>query len=351
MSLELNGAAAEHLPDIEQVKDDLIERIRDRDYYMMMTAWRHHGGDPSFLSLFDIWAKSPMMWAESKPDLWLIYMCILLENNQVDAARKVFHKYRVHHGEKLVENYLPLAPFVAATPFSNDEIRKAAFVHDCLKANEQARLFESVVAGKARVAIVGNGPSEMGKGKGAEIDSHDIVIRFNNFATAGFEADYGSKTDIWVRGSGGDDIVDRVDADQFKLIVWEADYMHFPIHFDNLDIMVRYLAKDRRKCTNFSFKDHIDLREASGISFPSSGLVAFWKLYNLIGVMVHRVSLYGFSFLEANPNFHHPHYFTARDTDDARMRSAVHHPEIEAQFMRRMLNGEIVTPNFARKAG
>lgn len=47
------------------------------------------------------------------------------------------------------------------------------------------------------VAVVGNSSCELGLGKGAEIDSHDIVIRFNHFdVTAPFDTDYGKKTTV-----------------------------------------------------------------------------------------------------------------------------------------------------------
>ena len=47
------------------------------------------------------------------------------------------------------------------------------------------------------VVIVGSGPTLLGAGLGAKIDAVDIVIRFNRFETVGFEADVGTRTDIW----------------------------------------------------------------------------------------------------------------------------------------------------------
>lgn len=44
------------------------------------------------------------------------------------------------------------------------------------------------------IAIVGNSPCALGAKKGQEIDSHDIVLRFNNFHIKGYEEDLGSKT-------------------------------------------------------------------------------------------------------------------------------------------------------------
>ena len=64
-----------------------------------------------------------------------------------------------------------------------------------MEKSRDENLFKNLLEGK-RVAVVGNAPSEIGRKKGAEIDAHDLVIRFNNFRLKGFEDDYGSKTDI-----------------------------------------------------------------------------------------------------------------------------------------------------------
>ncbi|OCJ10222.1 hypothetical protein A6U87_28360 [Rhizobium sp. AC44/96] len=56
---------------------------------------------------------------------------------------------------------------------------------------------DSFEAGQ-RVAVVGNAPTLAGRKAGKWIDSHDIVIRFNDCRVRGFEADVGSKTDILI---------------------------------------------------------------------------------------------------------------------------------------------------------
>jgi hypothetical protein len=48
------------------------------------------------------------------------------------------------------------------------------------------------------VVFVGNGPSLIGEGLGEWIDSHDVVIRFNEAAMSGLASDVGTKTDILV---------------------------------------------------------------------------------------------------------------------------------------------------------
>lgn len=48
------------------------------------------------------------------------------------------------------------------------------------------------------IAIVGNGRSLLGGGKGAEIDAADNVFRFHFYKLEGFEQDAGSRCDYWV---------------------------------------------------------------------------------------------------------------------------------------------------------
>ena len=48
-----------------------------------------------------------------------------------------------------------------------------------------------------RVAVVGNSPCELGRGRGAEIDAHEVVIRFNAFdLSEPYQADYGRRADV-----------------------------------------------------------------------------------------------------------------------------------------------------------
>jgi Capsule polysaccharide biosynthesis protein len=78
-------------------------------------------------------------------------------------------------------------------------------------AGSRMRALEHVLANRAMftdlldvadgdIAIVGNGPQELGRGRGAEIDSHKMVVRFNTYSTSFPQShDYGGKTDLWVR--------------------------------------------------------------------------------------------------------------------------------------------------------
>ncbi|WP_428427366.1 glycosyltransferase family 29 protein [Pararhizobium sp.] len=51
------------------------------------------------------------------------------------------------------------------------------------------------------VAVVANGPSLERRGLGNVIDSHKLVVRFNNHAAAPKSVDQGERTDIWFRAA------------------------------------------------------------------------------------------------------------------------------------------------------
>lgn len=107
-----------------------------------------------------------------------------------------------------------------------------------------------------------------------------MVIRFNNYRLKGFEKDYGSKTDIWVRGSGGSDVEDRTEP--YRLVAWEADYDHWRVAHNHLDILYRQLCEGQ-KIYNFDWACHMSLRKASGVDFPTTGMVLIWEIFRKFG--------------------------------------------------------------------
>lgn len=267
--------------------------------------WHSSGSSSELLDLFSKICDNDSYWKQMKNDVWLIYICCLLETEQRDIAVRFINKYYSYHRSLDFERFLPLSNYLMNVDFSEVglvlppklkyNLTKSDKVFLSLKRN--SNVFFDLVKNKT-VAIVGNAGCELGQGKGEEIDSHDVVIRFNNYKTEGFENDYGLKTNIWVRGSAGEDIKYRNPSD-FDLVMWEADYNHFMVHFDNLETLYSDLSLYPLKISNFDEVTHNKLRKISGLEFPSTGILTVWAVYLAKGNL-NNVDVYGFSFINNN---------------------------------------------------
>jgi hypothetical protein len=70
-----------------------------------------------------------------------------------------------------------------------------------------------------RVCVVGNGPSTLKKSLGKTIDACDVVIRLNDFETAAYAEQIGTKTDLWFCGMGVQQKPRHKSPTQ-KVVVW-----------------------------------------------------------------------------------------------------------------------------------
>ena len=261
----------------------------------------------------------------------LIYIVAMLNIGKHQDATKMLATYVECYGKKDIWRYLPVAKFAKEQGITDENIEKAAFVFDKLEENRKNKLFEKLVEGKT-IAVVGNGPSEIGKGKGAEIGSHDIVIRINNYQIEGFEQDYGTKTDIWVKCSS-DDIEHKLRDDNIQLIIYEPDYLRH-------DLITGYLEalyESKREIDYFDFEDHVKLRTKLNL-FPSTGLVLAEKLLTCCNVA--KLDLYGFSFLAdcKNKNMKIHYYNTDKCEIEAKKRCSHHSFQKESEYLRKALN-------------
>ncbi|WP_104722500.1 glycosyltransferase family 29 protein [Helicobacter mesocricetorum] len=120
----------------------------------------------------------------------LAYMSIILKKSLKNELTTPILKLRGDAMEVLENFYDETAINLPQTPFIQLNKKLASLRDD----NEEK--FLNYIENK-KIMVVGNSPVELGKSKGKMIDSFDVVIRFNNFATQGFEKDYGSQTNIW----------------------------------------------------------------------------------------------------------------------------------------------------------
>ena len=268
---------------------------------------------------------------EFHPHEVLIYINACLNTNRIEKAQNLLNEFVNIFGLDEIWRFLPVAKFAKEQGITDENIEKAAFVFNKLEENRKNKLFEKLVEGKT-IAVVGNGPSEIGKGKGAEIDSHDIVIRINNYQTKGFEQDYGSKTDIWVKCSS-DDIEHELRDENIQLIVYEPDYKRHVV----IDGYMEALNDSLREIDYFDYEDHVKLRKKLNL-FPSTGLVLAEKLLTCCNVA--KLDLYGFSFLAdcKNKNMKIHYYNTDKCEIEAKKRCSHHSFQKESEYLRKALN-------------
>ena len=264
---------------------------------------------------------------------YLMWICLLLQKKEEGKAAWTLAQYVAGVNKlKHIEQFLPVADLAEKMGYTNDRIHKAALVFRALEKNKKK--FEKLIHGKT-VAVVGNGPSEVGKGKGSEIDAHDIVIRLNNYRTQGFEADYGSKTDIWVRGWGANDLLDYTAKNKYLFAGVTGNYYLIPLFFDfQLDILYRDLIENKINTGYISGGLYSQLTRLVEIE-PTTGFAALYAVKNL---GAKKLDLYGFSFQQQKADGYATHYFNDRDEKEARERSQSHSWDKESEWIRKLLD-------------
>jgi len=132
-------------------------------------------------------------------DIHIRYIILLLKQNKEQQALSILQKHIKKISEESICSWLPLAEFAYRIGIlKSKKLELPARVFRTLKNNMKNNILKELITGKS-IAVVGNGPQEIGKKSGTEIDSHDIVVRFNHYNTGEpFSVDYGKKTDVHV---------------------------------------------------------------------------------------------------------------------------------------------------------
>ena len=295
-------------------------------FYIRMT-------DPvRLLPHFERTAATKRVKTDVEGFFWLYYASLLLGCRQKDRAAEILADYRCGlHGLAGVARFPALAELAEEIGIADDRTLRSAAVYRHLEAAEKGRFFEKAVRAK-RVAIVGNSQSEIGKGSGGEIDQHDVVIRFNNYAIDGFERDYGTRTDMWIRGFGFVEVMDRSADEAYSFSGISGDYHYHPFCSEGqCDILYRDLVKRRIPCGYFDPVGYRRMHRCFA-GEPTTGLVT---IYSCLRFGARCVDCYGFSFQEVKPSFSH-YFFKNEDSSAYRGLRAVHDLSAEQVYLARL---------------
>lgn len=182
------------------------------------------------------------------------------------------------------------------------------------------------------IAVVGNGPSEVGKGLGAEIDAHDVVIRINNYVTAGYEKDYGRRIDVWMK-CGADDVRHEIRDASVKTIIYTDDILRMGMARGT----VPYVRDEVKHLTVDYFSVWHYWRLALRVcALPTSGALLISRLRKVKGA---QVDVYGFSFLQSTEEFVHYAQVASREEQARRLALAHHNIARESRYLARLFEG------------
>lgn len=270
----------------------LIRKLRDDNYERLLSDYKYNGFSDNLLENFESFARSKHCWFVENNNLWLLYMQVMIENNCTAEIENTLKKYMHFHNLKNVENFPVVANYFYKQGYTNELIEKSSKIYEKLKASEGK--FAEFIKDKS-IAVVGNGPSEIGKGHGQEIDNHDIIIRFNEFHTEGnYAKDYGTRTDVWVNYSANKNFSNFNKNFDCRLILWIFDSFYFRenIALENLFSVIN------KEWDSFGIDTSKEIWNKYNFYYaPTTGFYLIIHLLNLKGSFK-NIDFYGYKFLE-----------------------------------------------------
>lgn len=156
-----------------------------------------------------------------------------------------------------------------------------------------ARRFEEIVAGWRDIALVANGPRLKGRGLGRRIDSHRLVMRFNNHlgGVAGQEEDLGVRADIWMRPPRASAVPWRAPPHPSMIILTGANLRRS--FADGIGVLTA-MPDDLRNVAIVPPNLYLDLSRRLHAA-PSSGILGLAMVAERSGGQVPASQVYGYS--------------------------------------------------------
>ena len=228
-----------------------------------------------------------------------LYAAVLYERGEEKQAKHLLFEYGKQYGFDSLEQYPILASLALTEVKETDAIKKAAAIYSFYKSHDFDSKINSLIQNKT-VAIVGNSSREIGKGLGAEIDAHDIVVRFNNYMLEGYEIHYGSKTSIAAKHTENADTINKKHIENCNCIIYKDNPAYIVMPKEVRDDMYNNIINHPEKIAfisdnvlNFAYS-LIDTNNAT------TGLLAICAFYLARNKSFKDIDIYGFSFLDDN---------------------------------------------------
>lgn len=172
---------------------------------------------------------------------------------------------------------------------------------------DQQSLLARIADSNHSICIVGNSSCELGRSRGNDIDSHDTVIRFNNFdLSPAYDTDYGRKVDCIVRVARRSDEHDAVCL-KYRHALIVVSGLNVSTGEIDWSFVVKLLSQGLRVCTLPDAPLRDLLRQLR--RYPSNGLIAAYSV-KMLRKPSGKTSFFGFSFTDQTGAGGKPsHYF------------------------------------------
>lgn len=266
-----------------------------KEFQKIEKQWRYYGCTDDLTEQLRKMSQSDLY--EKMPETTrLIYLSCLIEKNNYDEAGIILEQYINKFGLRRLHSILPVAFYACNCGIKSGLLEKSSELWNYITSKETKTSLAEYLKGK-KIAVVGGSGCELGRGKGLEIDLHDIVIRFGNYPQGEkYFSDYGKKTNFWVRTSSPD-VIHKPDISMYDKVFWKEDFAHIINGAEHLNIMYEYMHSGKLFAADS--EDFRKLYNVSGIYRPTAGCMLLWYLYNLPDVFK-NVDVYGFAFLSGN---------------------------------------------------
>jgi hypothetical protein len=233
---------------------------------------------------------------ENWETIWLVAITKSYLDGEKTSAERLLRKYIAKFGAGNIKYYEGALRLAHEAGLGNEDLDRAVRVYDQIRGIRAERRFENLIKGANKIAIVGRSPILLGGGLGAEIDSHDVVIRFNNSDVGGkYSADYGTKTNVNVVNM-------RVESN------CPDDVLCLCKDFRTYDVIPDVLSRIEQNIDKNIDVFDSGLKEwccsESGLDDPTSGALIIMWVRKILGTL-DNVGIYGFAFQDPSRNLNH----------------------------------------------
>jgi hypothetical protein len=219
----------------------------------------------------------------------LKYISFLLGRKEETKALDILNEYLKFYPLQSIVPWIAVADLSYRNNLINDDIKSSHELFQMCTDNQRNCILENYLQNKT-IAIVGNGPHDLGKGYGLKIDGYDIVVRFNRFNTSPeFQEDYGSKTNIVFTYPILFNVIVDINCDY---IVTDSLYRE---PFD-MDFLLRF---KKEKIKNIIAIDTVgvndEIQKKYNVKYPTTGLRTIYYLKRGLNLQISKYDVYGFA--------------------------------------------------------